>query len=122
MVSINVLCNVQSMSDIRLVISIALSLHNIHCSRRPVDMFTSSTCVHTLCCLSVGSYEDSTGVACDRSLVAAQATFAKRLSAFRYISQCNGFASIRSSYQFQDAVVRAPCWFVASAMDEEIGR
>ena len=68
------------------------------------------------------SCDNSTDVACDRSLVAAQATLVKRLSAFRYISQCNGVASIRSSYQFQDAVVRAPCWFVASAMDEEIGR
>jgi len=121
-VSTSVLHNVQNMSGIGVVISTALSLHNIHCSRRPVDMCTSWTCVHTLCCLSVGPYDDSAGDACDRSLVLTQANLAKRFSAFRYISQCNRVPSIWSSYQFQDAVVRAPCWFVASAMDEEIGR
>ena len=39
-VSISVLCNVQNMSDIRLVVSTELSLHDIHCSRRPVEMCT----------------------------------------------------------------------------------
>ena len=46
MVSTSVLYNVQNMSGKLVVIIIALSLHNIHCSRRPVDMFTSWKCVH----------------------------------------------------------------------------
>ena len=76
-VSTSVLCNLQNMSDIRLVISIALSLNNIHRSRRPVDMCTSWTVLCTLCYLSVDPYGDSSGVACDRSLVVTQSDFSE---------------------------------------------